>query len=171
MRGIADKARTIRVPVHMTSNIIKLNRTARQLIQVLGRQPSDQELAERMELPVSSVRDVQRIAQEPISLEMPIGAEDEAHLADFIIDKSGISPLKSTLNLNLCEQTAKVLKTLTPREQTVIKMRFGLEGSSEHTLGEVGQTFAVSTERIRQIEARALGKLRHDGTHGLRTFL
>jgi RNA polymerase primary sigma factor len=170
-RGIADKARTIRIPVQMSMNITKLNRTSRQLIQDLGRTPSEQELAARMELSVSNVRNVQRIAQEPISLETPIGAESESHLANFIIDASGISPSTATLNLNLREQTAKALKTLTPREETIIKMRFGLDDGSEHTLEEVGETFAVSTERIRQIEAKALIKLRHDRSYGLRAFL
>ncbi|PYT02269.1 MAG: RNA polymerase sigma factor RpoD [Acidobacteria bacterium] len=170
-RGIADKARTIRIPMHMTANITKLNRASRQLIQELGREPSEHELAERMELPVSNVRNVQSIAQDPISLETPIGEEDESHLANFIIDRSGISPSMAMLNLNLCEQTAKLLKKLTAREQTIIKMRFGLEDGSEHTLEELGETFAVTGERIRQIEVKALGKLRHDRSHGLQTFL
>jgi RNA polymerase primary sigma factor len=171
-RGIADMGRTIRIPAHMTANITKLNRTSRQLIQELGRKPSEQELSEGLELPVSNVRNVQSIAeQEPISLETPIGEEDESHVAIFIIDRSGISPSAATLNLNLCEQTAKLLKTLTPREETIIKMRFGLEDGSEHTLEELGETFAITGERIRQIEAKALGKLRHNRSHGLRTFL
>jgi len=171
-RAIADQARTIRIPVHMIETINKLIRTSRQLIQELGREPTNEELAERMELPVSKVRKVLRIAQEPISLETPIGAEDESHLGDFIIDRSGISASEAVINLNLREQTVQVLKTLTPREEKIIKMRFGLEDGSEHTLEEVGQNFAVTRERIRQIEAKALRKLRHPSrSHGLRTFL
>ena len=171
-RAIADQARTIRIPVHMIETINKLIRTSRQLIQELGREPTNEELAERMELPVSKVRKVLRIAQEPISLETPIGEEDESHLGDFIIDRSGISASEAVINLNLREQTVQVLKTLTPREEKIIKMRFGLEDGSEHTLEEVGQNFAVTRERIRQIEAKALRKLRHPSrSHGLRTFL
>ena len=171
-RAIADQARTIRIPVHMIETINKLIRTSRQLIQELGREPTNEELGERMELPVSKVRKVLRIAQEPISLETPIGEEDESHLGDFIIDRSGISPSEAVINLNLREQTAQVLKTLTPREEKIIKMRFGLEDGSEHTLEEVGQNFAVTRERIRQIEAKALRKLRHPSrSHRLRTFL
>ena len=171
-RAIADQARTIRIPVHMIETINKLIRTSRQLIQELGREPTNEELAERMELPVSKVRKVLRIAQEPISLETPIGAEDESHLGYFIIDRSGISASEAVINLNLREQTVQVLKTLTPREEKIIKMRFGLEDGSEHTLEEVGQNFAVTRERIRQIEAKALRKLRHPSrSHGLRTFL
>ena len=171
-RAIADQARTIRIPVHMIETINKLIRTSRQLIQELGREPTNEELAERMELPVSKVRKVLRIAQEPISLETPIGEEDESHLGDFIVDRSGISPSEAVINLNLREQTAQVLKTLTPREEKIIKMRFGLEDGSEHTLEEVGQNFAVTRERIRQIEAKALRKLRHPSrSHRLRTFL
>jgi len=171
-RAIADQARTIRIPVHMIETINKLIRTSRQLIQELGREPTNEELAERMEMPVSKVRKVLRIAQEPISLETPIGEEDESHLGDFIIDRSGISPSEAVINLNLREQTAQVLKTLTPREEKIIKMRFGLEDGSEHTLEEVGQNFAVTRERIRQIEAKALRKLRHPSrSHRLRTFL
>ena len=171
-RAIADQARTIRIPVHMIETINKLIRTSRQLIQELGREPTNEELAERMEIPVSKVRKVLRIAQEPISLETPIGEEDESHLGDFIVDRSGISPSEAVINLNLREQTAQVLKTLTPREEKIIKMRFGLEDGSEHTLEEVGQNFAVTRERIRQIEAKALRKLRHPSrSHRLRTFL
>jgi len=171
-RAIADQARTIRIPVHMIETINKLIHTSRQLIQELGREPTNEELAERMELPVSKVRKVLRIAQEPISLETPIGEEDESHLGDFIIDRSGISASEAVINLNLREQTVQVLKTLTPREEKIIKMRFGLEDGSEHTLEEVGQNFAVTRERIRQIEAKALRKLRHPSRSlGLRTFL
>jgi RNA polymerase primary sigma factor len=171
-RAIADQARTIRIPVHMIETINKLIRTSRQLIQELGREATNEELAERMELPVSKVRKVLRIAQEPISLETPIGEEDESHLGDFIIDRSGISPSEAVINLNLREQTAQVLKTLTPREEKIIKMRFGLEDGSEHTLEEVGQNFAVTRERIRQIEAKALRKLKHPSrSRKLRSFL
>src|ERR1700726_1788350 len=171
-RAIADQARTIRIPVHMIETINKLIRTSRQLIQELGREPTNEELSERMEMPVSKVRKVLRIAQEPISLETPIGEEDESHLGDFIVDRSGISPSEAVINLNLREQTAQVLKTLTPREEKIIKMRFGLEDGSEHTLEEVGQNFAVTRERIRQIEAKALRKLRPPSrSHRLRAFL
>jgi RNA polymerase primary sigma factor len=171
-RAIADQARTIRIPVHMIEMINKLVRTSRQLIQELGREPTNEELGERMELAVSKVRKVLRIAQEPISLETPTGEEDESHLGDFIVDRSGISPSEAVINLNLREQTAQVLKTLTPREEKIIKMRFGLEDGSEHTLEEVGQNFAITRERIRQIEVKALRKLRHPSrSHHLRTFL
>ena len=171
-RAIADQARTIRIPVHMIETINKLIRTSRQMIQELGRDPTNEELAKRMELPVSKVRKVLRVAQEPISLETPIGEEDESHLGDFLVDQAGMSPSDAVINLNLREQTAQVLKTLTPREEKIIKMRFGLEDGSEHTLEEVGQNFAVTRERIRQIEAKALRKLRHPSrSHRLRTFL
>ena len=160
-RAIADQARTIRIPVHMIETINKLIRTSRQMVQELGREPTNEELAKRLELPVSKVRKVLRVAQEPISLETPIGEEEESHLGDFIVDQNGISPSDAVINLNLREQTAQVLKTLTPREEKIIKMRFGLEDGSEHTLEEVGQNFAVTRERIRQIEAKALRKLRH----------
>ena len=171
-RAIADQARTIRIPVHMIETINKLIRTSRQMVQELGRDPSNEELAKRMELPVSKVRKVLRVAQEPISLETPIGEEEESHLGDFIVDQAGVSPSDAVINLNLREQTAQVLKTLTPREEKIIKMRFGLEDGSEHTLEEVGQNFAVTRERIRQIEAKALRKLRHPSrSHRLRTFL
>jgi RNA polymerase primary sigma factor len=171
-RAIADQARTIRIPVHMIETINKLIRTSRQMVQELGREPSNEELAKRLQLPVSKVRKVLRVAQEPISLETPIGEEEESHLGDFIVDQNGISPSDAVINLNLREQTAQVLKTLTPREEKIIKMRFGLEDGSEHTLEEVGQNFAVTRERIRQIEAKALRKLRHPSrSHRLRTFL
>jgi RNA polymerase primary sigma factor len=172
-RAIADQARTIRIPVHMIETINKLVRTQRQLVQELGREPSNEELAKRLELPVSKVRKVMRIAQEPISLETPIGEEEESHLGDFIVDHGGVSPSEAVINLNLREQTAQVLKTLTPREEKIIKMRFGLEThGAEHTLEEVGQNFAVTRERIRQIEAKALRKLRHPRrSHRLRAFL
>jgi RNA polymerase primary sigma factor len=171
-RAIADQARTIRIPVHMIETINKLIRTSRMMVQELGREPTNEELAKRMQLPVSKVRKVLRVAQEPISLETPIGEEDESHLGDFIVDQNGISPSDAVINLNLREQTAQVLKTLTPREEKIIKMRFGLEDGSEHTLEEVGQNFAVTRERIRQIEAKALRKLRHPSrSHRLRAFL
>ena len=171
-RAIADQARTIRIPVHMIETINKLIRTSRQMVQEFGREPTNEELAKRMALPVSKVRKVLRVAQEPISLETPIGEEEESHLGDFIVDQAGVSPSEAVINLNLREQTAQVLKTLTPREEKIIKMRFGLEDGSEHTLEEVGQNFAVTRERIRQIEAKALRKLRHPSrSHRLRAFL
>jgi RNA polymerase primary sigma factor len=171
-RAIADQARTIRIPVHMIETINKLVRMQRQLQQDLGREPTTEELAVQMELPVGKVRKVLRIAQEPISLETPVGEEEESHLGDFIIDRRVVSPSEAVINLNLREQTAEVLKTLSPREEKIIKMRFGLQDGSEHTLEEVGQHFAVTRERIRQIEAKALRKLRHPSrSHRLRAFL
>ncbi len=171
-RAIADQARTIRIPVHMIETINKLVRTQRQLQQELRREPTTEELSRRMELSVSKVRKVLRIAQEPISLETPVGEEEESHLGDFIVDRQGLSPSESVINLNLREQTAEVLKTLSPREEKIVKMRFGLQDGSEHTLEEVGQHFAVTRERIRQIEAKALRKLRHPSrSHRLRAFL
>jgi RNA polymerase primary sigma factor len=171
-RAIADQARTIRIPVHMIETINKLVRTQRMLQQELGREPSTEELAKRLDLSVPKVRKVLRIAQEPISLETPVGEEEESHLGDFIVDKRVVSPSEAVINLNLREQTAEVLKTLSPREEKIIKMRFGLEDGSEHTLEEVGQHFAVTRERIRQIEAKALRKLRHPSrSHRLRAFL
>jgi len=171
-RAIADQARTIRIPVHMIETINKLVRMQRQLQQDFGREPTTEELAVKMELPVGKVRKVLRIAQEPISLETPVGEEDESHLGDFIIDRRVVSPSEAVINLNLREQTAEVLKTLSPREEKIVKMRFGLQDGSEHTLEEVGQHFAVTRERIRQIEAKALRKLRHPSrSHRLRAFL
>ncbi|MGE5646782.1 MAG: RNA polymerase sigma factor RpoD [Acidobacteriota bacterium] len=171
-RAIADQARTIRIPVHMIETINKLVRTQRKLQQELGREPSTEELAKKMDLPVPKIRKVLRIAQEPISLETPVGEEEESHLGDFIIDRRVVSPSEAVINLNLREQTAEVLKTLSPREEKIIKMRFGLMDGSEHTLEEVGQHFAVTRERIRQIEAKALRKLRHPSrSHRLRAFL
>jgi RNA polymerase primary sigma factor len=171
-RAIADQARTIRIPVHMIETINKLVRAQRQLQQEMGREPTTDELSRRLELPVGKVRKVLRIAQEPISLETPVGEEDESHLGDFIIDRRVTSPSEAVINLNLREQTAEVLKTLSPREEKIIKMRFGLQDGSEHTLEEVGQHFAVTRERIRQIEAKALRKLRHPSrSHRLRAFL
>jgi RNA polymerase primary sigma factor len=160
-RAIADQARTIRIPVHMIETINKLIRTSRQLVQELGREPTSEEIAKRMDIPVAKVRKVLKIAQEPISLETPIGEEEDSHLGDFIEDRAVVSPAEAVINVNLKEQTAHVLRTLTPREEKVIKMRFGLEDGSEHTLEEVGQSFQVTRERIRQIEAKALRKLRH----------
>jgi len=171
-RAIADQARTIRVPVHMIETINKLIRTSRQLVQELGREAIAEEIAKRMDIPVSKVRKIQKIAQEPISLETPIGEEEDSHLGDFIEDKAVVSPSDAVINLNLKDQTSSVLKTLTPREEKVIKMRFGLDDGSEHTLEEVGQSFAVTRERIRQIEAKALRKLRHPSrSRKLRAFL
>jgi RNA polymerase primary sigma factor len=171
-RAIADQARTIRIPVHMIETINKLVRSQRKLQQELGREPTTEELSKRMELPVPKVRKVLRIAQEPISLETPVGEEEESHLGDFIVDHRVVSPSEAVINLNLREQTAEVLKTLSPREEKIIKMRFGLMDGSEHTLEEVGQHFAVTRERIRQIEAKALRKLRHPSrSHRLRAFL
>jgi RNA polymerase primary sigma factor len=171
-RAIADQARTIRIPVHMIETINKLIRTSRVLVQELGREPTSEELAVKMELPVQKVRRVMRVAQEPISLETPVGEEDESHLGDFIVDQATLSPAEQIINLNLHEQTAEVLKTLSPREEKIIRLRFGLEDGSEHTLEEVGQNFAVTRERIRQIEAKALRKLRHPSrSYRLKTFL
>ena len=171
-RAIADQARTIRIPVHMIETINKLIRTSRQLVQELGREPTSEEIAKRMDIPVSKVRKILKIAQEPISLETPIGEDEDSHLGDFIEDKAVVSPSEAVINLNLKEQTSSVLKTLTPREEKVIKMRFGLDDGSEHTLEEVGQSFAVTRERIRQIEAKALRKLRHPSrSRKLRAFL
>ena len=171
-RAIADQARTIRIPVHMIETINKLVRTSRQLVQELGREPTSEEIAKRMDIPVSKVRKILKIAQEPISLETPIGEEEDSHLGDFIEDKAVVSPSDAVINLNLKEQTSSVLKTLTPREEKVIKMRFGLDDGREHTLEEVGQSFAVTRERIRQIEAKALRKLRHPSrSRKLRAFL
>ena len=171
-RAIADQARTIRIPVHMIETINKLVRTSRALVQELGREPTSEEIAKRMDIPVSKVRKVLKIAQEPISLETPIGEEEDSHLGDFIEDRQVVSPSDAVINLNLKEQTDSVLKTLTPREEKVIKMRFGVGDGSEHTLEEVGQSFAVTRERIRQIEAKALRKLRHPSrSRKLRAFL
>jgi RNA polymerase primary sigma factor len=171
-RAIADQARTIRIPVHMIETINKLIRTSRALVQELGREPTSEEIAKRMDIPVAKVRKVLKIAQEPISLETPIGEEEDSHLGDFIEDRNIVSPAEAVINLNLKEQTEAVLKTLTPREEKVIKMRFGVGDGSEHTLEEVGQNFAVTRERIRQIEAKALRKLRHPSrSRKLRAFL
>ncbi len=160
-RAIADQARTIRIPVHMIETINKLTRTSRSLVQELGREPTAEEIGERMDLPASKVRKIMKIAQEPISLETPIGEEEDSHLGDFIEDKNAVSPIDSVVFTNLREQTRGVLKTLTPREELVLKMRFGVGEGSEHTLEEVGRSFNVTRERIRQIESKALRKLRH----------
>ncbi len=160
-RAIADQARTIRIPVHMIETIHKLIRTSRTLVQELGREPTPEEIAEKMELPLDKVRKVLKIAKEPISLETPIGEEEDSHLGDFIEDKNAISPSEMVINMNLSDQTRRVLATLTPREEKVLRMRFGIGETSDHTLEEVGQDFSVTRERIRQIEAKALRKLRH----------
>ena len=170
-RAIADQARTIRIPVHMIETINKLERTTRYLVQELGREPTPEEIAERMELPLDKVRKVLKIAKEPISLETPIGEEEDSHLGDFIEDKSITSPSEAVISVNLAEQTRKVLATLTPREEKVLRMRFGIGEKSDHTLEEVGQDFEVTRERIRQIEAKALRKLRHPSrSKGLKAF-
>jgi RNA polymerase primary sigma factor len=171
-RAIADQARTIRIPVHMIETINKLIRTSRALVQEIGREPTPEEIAKKMGIPVMKVRKVLKIAQEPISLETPIGEEEDSHLGDFIEDRGVTSPVDAVIQLNLKEQTSKVLKTLSPREEMVLKMRFGVGDGSEHTLEEVGQSFAVTRERIRQIESKALRKLRHPSrSQRLRAFL
>ena len=171
-RAIADQARIIRIPVHMIETINKLIRTSRQLVQELGREPTAEEIAKRMDIPVGKVRKVLKVVQDPISLETPIGEEEYSHLGDFIEDRGVISPAEMVTNMKCKEQTEAVLKTLTPREEKVVKMRFGLDDGSEHTLEEVGQSFAVTRERIRQIEAKALRKLRNSiRSRKLRSFL
>jgi RNA polymerase primary sigma factor len=171
-RAIADQARTIRIPVHMIETINKLVRTQRYLIQELGREATPEEIAEKMDMPVDKVRKVLKIAKEPISLETPVGEEEDSHLGDFIEDKKVINPSDAIVNLNLAEQTRRVLATLTPREEKVLRMRFGIGEESDHTLEEVGQDFNVTRERIRQIEAKALRKLRHPSrSNKLKTFV
>jgi RNA polymerase primary sigma factor len=171
-RAIADQARTIRIPVHMIETINKLVRTQRSLVQELGREPSPDEIALKMGIPVAKVRKVLKIAQEPISLETPIGEEEDSHLKDFIEDRGAVSPVEAVMHTNLKEQTQSVLRTLTPREEKVLKMRFGVGGGAEHTLEEVGQNFTVTRERIRQIESKALRKLRHPSrSKSLRIFM
>jgi RNA polymerase primary sigma factor len=171
-RAIADQARTIRIPVHMIETINKLARTSRMLVQELGREPIPEEIAEKMDMPVDKVRKVLKIAKEPISLETPVGEEEDSHLGDFIEDKKVINPSEAIVNLNLAEQTRRVLSTLTAREEKVLRMRFGIGEESDHTLEEVGQDFNVTRERIRQIEAKALRKLRHPSrSNKLKTFL
>jgi RNA polymerase primary sigma factor len=160
-RAIADQARTIRIPVHMIETINKLIRTSRYLVQEYGREPTPEEIAEKMEIPLEKVRKVLKIAKEPISLETPIGEEEDSHLGDFIEDKGVVSPSDMVINVNLAEQTRKILASLTPREEKVLRMRFGIGEKSDHTLEEVGQNFDVTRERIRQIEAKALRRLRH----------
>ncbi len=171
-RAIADQARTIRIPVHMIETINKLIRTSRYLVQELGREPTPEEIAEKMEIPLDKVRKVLKIAREPISLETPIGEEEDSHLGDFIEDKKFMLPSDAAISLNLAEQTRKILATLTPREEKVLRMRFGIGEKADHTLEEVGQDFAVTRERIRQIEAKALRKLRHPTrSRKLKSFL
>ena len=171
-RAIADQARTIRIPVHMIETINKLVRTSRYLVQELGREPMPEEIAAKMDMPVDKVRKVLKIAKEPISLETPVGEEEDSHLGDFIEDKKVINPAEAIVNLNLAEQTRRVLATLTPREEKVLRMRFGIGEESDHTLEEVGQDFNVTRERIRQIEAKALRKLRHPSrSNKLKTFV
>jgi RNA polymerase primary sigma factor len=171
-RAIADQARTIRIPVHMIETINKLVRTSRYLVQELGREPIPEEVAEKMDMPVDKVRKVLKIAKEPISLETPVGEEEDSHLGDFIEDKKVINPSEAIVNLNLAEQCRRVLSTLTPREEKVLRMRFGIGEESDHTLEEVGQDFNVTRERIRQIEAKALRKLRHPSrSNKLKAFI
>ena len=171
-RAIADQARSIRIPVHMIETINKLIRTSRYLVQEIGREPNPEEIAAKMEIPLDKVRKVLKIAKEPISLETPVGEEEDSHLGDFIEDKRVGAPSDAVINLNLQEQTQKVLATLTPREEQVLRMRFGIGEKSDHTLEEVGQKFAVTRERIRQIEAKALRKLRHPSrSKRLRSFV
>ena len=171
-RAIADQARTIRLPVHMVEIVHKLIRISRQLVQELGREPRSAEIAKRMDIPEAKVRMVFKIMQVPISLETPIGEEGNSHLSDLIEDRAVVSPAEAVINVDLKEQTAQVLRTLTPREEKIMKMRFGLEDGSEHTLEEVGRSFAVTRERIRQIEAKALRKLRQPSrSRKLKAFL
>jgi RNA polymerase primary sigma factor len=171
-RAIADQARTIRIPVHMIETMNKLVRATRHLVQVLGREPTPEELSLKMEIPVEKVRMVQRIARDPISLEAPVGEEEDSSLSDFIEDKSAVNPQDAVIHSNLAEQTREVLATLAPREARVLRMRFGIGERSNHTLEEVGQDFEVTRERIRQIEAKALRKLRHPSrARVLRAFI
>ncbi len=171
-RAIADQARTIRIPVHMIETINKLIRTSRYLVQEMGKEPSPEEIAEKMEIPIEKVRRVLKIAKEPISLETPIGEEEDSHLGDFIEDKKFSIPSDAAIDFSLAEQTRKILATLTPREEKVLRMRFGIGEKSDHTLEEVGKDFTVTRERIRQIEAKALRKLRHPTrSKKLKTFI
>jgi len=171
-RSIADQARTIRIPVHMIETINKLVRTSRQMLHEIGREPQPEELAEKLGMPLEKVRKVLKIAKEPISLETPIGDEEDSHLGDFIEDKAAIIPLDAAIQANLREATTRVLSSLTPREERVLRMRFGIGMNTDHTLEEVGQQFNVTRERIRQIEAKALRKLKHPSrSRKLRSFL
>ena len=171
-RAIADLARTIRIPVHMIETMNMVRRTSGHLVQVLGRDPTPDEIAEKMELPLEMIRKVLKLAKEPLSLDTPVGEDDDAHLGDFIEDKGVLSPADAAISMNLAEHTRKVLGTLTPREEKVLRMRFGIGEKSEHTLEEVGLVFAVTRERIRQIEAQALRKLGHSSRNsGLKAFL
>jgi RNA polymerase primary sigma factor len=171
-RAIADQARTIRIPVHMIETINKLVRTSRYLVQEIGREPTPEEIGARMDMPLDRVRKVLKVAKEPISLETPIGEEEESHLGDFIEDKAILSPQEAVINLNLMETAQKVLGSLTPREEKVLRMRFGIGEKYDHTLEEVGQDFDVTRERIRQIEAKAIRKLRHPSrAKKLKTFV
>ena len=171
-RSIADQARTIRIPVHMIETINKLVRTSRQMLHEIGRDPTPEELAEKLGLPLEKVRKVMKIAKEPISLETPIGDEEDSHLGDFIEDKNAILPVDAAIQSNLRETTTRVLSSLTPREERVLRMRFGIGMNTDHTLEEVGQQFSVTRERIRQIEAKALRKLKHPSrSRKLRSFL
>jgi len=168
-RAIADQSRTIRIPVHMNEAVNKLIRASRSLVQEYGREPTNEEIARNMDVPVSKIRKILEITRAPISLDSPIGEEGNNHLVDILEDRSAISPMESVLSINLKEKTESVLKTLTPREEQVLKMRFGLGYDSEHTLEEVGKYFSVTRERIRQIEAKALCKLRHSSRSGILT--
>ncbi|HNB29212.1 MAG TPA: RNA polymerase sigma factor RpoD, partial [Alphaproteobacteria bacterium] len=171
-RSIADQARTIRIPVHMIETINKLVRTSRQMLHEIGREPTPEELAEKLMMPLEKVRKVLKIAKEPISLETPIGDEEDSHLGDFIEDKNAVLPLDAAIQANLRETTTRVLATLTAREERVLRMRFGIGMNTDHTLEEVGQQFSVTRERIRQIEAKALRKLKHPSrSRKLRSFL
>jgi RNA polymerase primary sigma factor len=171
-RAIADQARTIRIPVHMIETINKLTRTSRSLVQELGREPTAEEIGERMDLPANKVRKIMKIAQEPISLQTPIGEEEDSHLGDFIEDKATVAPLDAFVAQSLRDQATRLLKTLTTREEQVLRLRFGVGEENEHTLEEVGRSFSVTRERIRQIESKALRKLRHPSrAQKLRPFL
>ena len=171
-RSIADQARTIRIPVHMIETINKLVRTSRQMLHEIGREPTPEELAEKLVMPLDKVRKVLKIAKEPISLEPPIGDEEDSHLGDFIEDKKAVQPLDAAIQSNLRETTTRVLASLTAREERVLRMRFGIGMNTDHTLEEVGQQFSVTRERIRQIEAKALRKLKHPSrSRKLRSFL
>lgn len=171
-RAIADQARTIRIPVHMIENINTLVRISRQMLQELGRQPTNEELSARMGMPVDKIRRIMRVAQEPVSLETPVGEDEESHLGDFIVDESHRSPAEQMVNVNLHDQTAEVLRSLSPREEKIVRLRFGMEDGAEHTLEEVGAAFSVTRERIRQIEAKALRKLKHPSrSFRLKTFV